>query len=87
MYNVASYSSDHNMLILKAIPPKCRNKRGKRLFRFEAMWLKEDECDEVVKEAWGRGQMVGDQNHFGRCMQECCLSLQSWNSTNFGHVG
>ena len=55
MYNVASYSSDHNMLILKAIPPKGRNKRGKRLFRFEAMWLKEDKCDEVVKEAWGRG--------------------------------
>ena len=75
LYNVAFYSSDHKMLILKAIPPKSRNKRGKQLFRFEAMWLKEDECDEVVKEAWERGQMLGDQNHFGQCMQECRLSL------------
>ena len=37
LYNVATHSSDHNMLILKAIPPRSRNKRRKRLFRFEVM--------------------------------------------------
>ena len=65
------------MLILKAIPPKSRNKRGQRLFRFEAIWIKEDECDEVVKEAWERGRMLGYQNQFRQCMQECRFSLQS----------
>ena len=28
LYNVAIYSSDHNMLILKTIPPKSRTKEG-----------------------------------------------------------
>ena len=87
LYNVATCTLDHNMLILKALPPKSRNKRRQHLFRFEAMWIKEEECDGVVKEAWERGRSLGSQNHFGRCMNECHSSLQSWNSTNFGHVG
>nr|XP_023874998.1 uncharacterized protein LOC111987509 [Quercus suber] len=87
LYNVANFSSDHNMLILKTSPPRSRNKRRQRLFRFEAMWIKERECDGVVKEAWERGRNLGDQNQFERCMEECRTSLQSWNSTTFGHVG
>ena len=83
---MATYSSDHNMLILKTIPPKSRNKRRQRLFKFEAIWIKEDECDEVMKEAWERGRILGSQNQFRQCMHECRSSLQSWNSTNFGHV-
>ena len=55
LYNVATCSSDHNMLILKALPPKSRNKKRQRLFRFEAMWIKEEECEGVVKEAWEKG--------------------------------
>ena len=87
LYNVATCSSDHNMLILKASPPRSRNKRRQRLFRFEAMWIKESECDGVVKEAREKGRNLGDLNQFGRCMEECRTFLQSWNSTTFGHVG
>ena len=31
--------------------------------------------------------MLGVQNQFRQCMDECRSSLQSWNKTNFGHVG
>ncbi|XP_050290338.1 uncharacterized protein LOC126728582 [Quercus robur] len=86
LYNRATCSSDHNILILKTLPPKSRSKR-QRLFRFEAMWIKKDDCAEVVKEAWERGQMLGLQNQFRLCMDECRSALQSWNKTNFGHVG
>ena len=51
------------------------------------MWIKEEECDGVLKEAWERGRILEGQNQFGRCMDECSSSLQSWNRTNFGHVG
>lgn len=71
LYNVATCSSNHNMLILKALPPKSRNKRRQCLFRFEAIWIKEEECDGVVKDAWERGRILGGQNQFGRCMDEC----------------
>ena len=55
LYNMATCSSDHNMLILKVLPPKNRNKKRKQLFRFEAIWINEEECDGVVKESWERG--------------------------------
>ena len=51
------------------------------------MWIKEEICDGVLKEAWERGRILEGQNQFGRCMDECSSSLQSWNRTNFGHVG
>ena len=51
LYNMATCSSDHNMLILKVLPPKNRNKKRKRLFRFKAIWINEEECDGVVKES------------------------------------
>ena len=86
LYNVATCSSDHNILILKTLPTKSRNKKRQRLFKFEAMWIKDEECEAVVKEAWEKGRILGDQNQFGRCMDECRSSLQSWNRTNFGHV-
>ena len=62
LYNVVTCSSDHNMLILKTLPPKSRNKRRRRLFRFEEMWIKEGGCDGVVEEAWERGRILGGQN-------------------------
>ena len=71
LYNMANCSSDHNMPILKALPLSSRNKRRQRLFRFEAMWIKEEECDGVVKEAWARGRTMGSQNQFDKCMIEC----------------
>ena len=71
LYNMANCSSDHNMLILKALPLSSSNKRRQRLFRFEAMWIKEEECDGVVKEAWERGRTMGNQNQFDKCMIEC----------------
>ena len=57
------------------------------MFRFESMWLKDEQCEEVVFEAWERGKNMGTQNLFKQCMEECRRSLSSWNKNKFGHVG
>ena len=56
------------------------------MFRFESMWLKDEQCEEVVSEAWERGKSMGTQHLFTQCMEEC-RSLSSWNKNTFGHVG
>ncbi|XP_021751223.1 uncharacterized protein LOC110716880 [Chenopodium quinoa] len=43
--------SDHAPILLKA-GLREENRRKKRLFRFEAMWLSNPECEKVLKEAW-----------------------------------
>ena len=37
--------------------PKCRN-YGK-IFRFEAIWLKDESCEDVVKSIWEEGLLLG----------------------------
>nr|POF24132.1 hypothetical protein CFP56_06215 [Quercus suber] len=51
------------------------------------MWLREDECKDVVNDAWERGRSMGTQHQFTQCLDECRRSLSTWNKTKFGHVG
>ena len=49
VHHVPMSTSDHSLLALRL--PKVeedRNRRGQRMFRFEAMWLRDPQCDEVV---------------------------------------
>ena len=48
-------SSDHCVLILKDVQNNKRNRRWKKLFYFEEMWLKEESCAGVVEDAWHKG--------------------------------
>lgn len=45
----AAIGSDHNPLVLDTNAPL--NKVGKP-FRFESFWVTEDECKEVIDQAW-----------------------------------
>nr|CCA66036.1 hypothetical protein [Beta vulgaris subsp. vulgaris] len=56
-----------------------RTKKSKR-FRFEAMWLREGESDEVVKETWMRGTDAGIN------LARTANKLLSWSKQKFGHV-
>lgn len=48
-------SSDHCVLILKDVQNNKQNRRWKKLFCFEEMWLKEESCAGVVEDAWHKG--------------------------------
>ena len=57
------------------------------MFRFEAMWLEDERCKNVVEEAWERGKTSHSQWPFEACLEECQMSLRSWNTHTFGHAG
>ena len=61
--------------------------RPGKLFRFEAMWLRDPHCPEVVNEAWERGLSFSSGFPIQNCLQACRESLQHWNKVEFGHVG
>ena len=87
LHHVAASTSDHCMLVLKAPRARRRKHRRSKMFRFESMLLKDEQCEEVVSDAWERGKNMGTQNLFTQCMDECRRSLSSWNKNTFGHVG
>ncbi|KAK7827369.1 hypothetical protein CFP56_031169 [Quercus suber] len=74
------------MLILKALPPKSMYKKRQRLFRFKAMWIKEEECDGVVKEAWERGRILGGQNQFGRLTLEIVAESENASCSDLANL-
>ena len=87
LYHVATLMSNHSMLILKTPQTGQREARRQKVFRFEAMWLRDEQCKDVVNEAWERGRSIGTQHQFTECLDECRRSLSTWNKTTFGHLG
>ncbi|XP_075658739.1 uncharacterized protein LOC142628549 [Castanea sativa] len=58
LYHVANSASNHCVLVLRLDQAPQQTKRRAKLFRFESMWLKHDQCKEVVKEAWESGLLM-----------------------------
>lgn len=46
--NEPSIGSDHSPLVLTLE----HDFKGKKIFRFEDMWLEKEECYEVIRQAW-----------------------------------
>ena len=69
-------SDDENVKFYKKSKP----------FRFEAVWLKDEACEGVIKKAW-------DGNNYGEPVgrligkvEACRSSLQKWSRLSFGNI-
>ena len=87
LFHVATSASNHSMLVLKTPRTGQRAPQRSKLFRFKSMWLRDEQCKDVVNDAWERGRSMGTQHQFTQCLDECRKSLSFWNKTTFGHVG
>ena len=87
LYHVANSASDHCVLLLQLDQAPRQTKGRAKIFRFESMWLKHDQCEGVVKEAWEAGLWMQGTNPIEGCLESCRRALSRWNSQVFGHVG
>ena len=85
---ILASSLDHSMRALWI------NKNGRaqprshhKLFHFEAMWLKDPRCDEVVIDSWQEGLNKIGGSTFSNCIESYRANLRVWNKREFGHVG
>ena len=51
------------------------------------MWLKDARCEEVVKEAWEEGELLGPNWAILNCLDKCKAELLWWNKEEFSNVG
>lgn len=73
------YRSDHAPILLKFGKENRRNKNGK-VFRFDAMWLSNEECGGVVSKAWQNSNGGNIVERIGAVAS----SLSKWASSTFG---
>ena len=52
--HLSTHASDHLPLMLQVQSFDHQRQRREKSFKFEKSWLLLDDCEETVKEAWGR---------------------------------
>lgn len=62
-----------------------RRAGGHAGFRFEAAWVEEDRCKEIVKEAWGRSGERGDRT-VSEALVLAAGELAAWRSDVLGEL-
>ena len=78
---------DHYILALRWNQGEKLKSKGAKHFRFEAMWLYDARCAEVVRDAWEFGLYVPTGHPLQNCISSYNERLTQWNKREFGHVG
>ena len=87
LHHLSTTASDHCILALWWNQREKWWNRGVKPFRFEAIWLRDPRCAEVVSGAWEFGLGVPTGHPLQNCISSCNACLTQWNKKEFGHVG
>ncbi|KAL2941784.1 Epithelial cell-transforming sequence 2 oncogene-like [Bienertia sinuspersici] len=79
--NFPIYKSDHVPICLHASTNGNCDRYGK-LFRFEAMWLSQEDCWKVVEEAWNGSMSMEAPSK----LEWCASKLTEWAEATFGKI-
>ena len=77
MYHLVESTFDHCILTITDSPPPAR--KSKRRFHFEAMWVKREDCREVIKAAWDSGALSVTPEGVASNFKRCADALVIWN--------
>ena len=58
LHHLSGFSSDHKPIWLCTDDVNSRFYRPQRPFRFEAMWVRDERCEDVVHSAWDMGSHI-----------------------------
>ncbi|XP_042958111.1 uncharacterized protein LOC122293658 [Carya illinoinensis] len=83
-HGVAAYS-DHTPIWLDSNGGLTKRK-GHRLFRFEAMWIRDRDCTHIVERVWDESEGIGNCNDLMGKISKCGVELSKWNRRSFGNV-
>ena len=66
IHHLDAFHSDHKPILLSPDPEQNRFYKKGRPFRFEAMWLRDRSCEEVIRDSWGVGMVQATAWGFNR---------------------
>lgn len=77
--------SDHRPIIVHMEGIDRGWMRGDRLFRFEARWLQEDGCEDVIREAWENNCLTG-AGGVAQGLREVATKMSTWSKEVLGEL-
>ena len=86
VHHISSSLSNHCLLwICSNDDNVCFYKRG-RPFRYKVMWMKDDQCEGVIKDAWDEQHWGNPINNLVTKVEACYTKLKTWNRLSFGNI-
>ncbi|XP_042950080.1 uncharacterized protein LOC122282195 [Carya illinoinensis] len=83
-------SSDHKPILMMARNERYRETRRRFLFKFKASWLRQEDCEMVVKKVWERKQLtlepIKQQNLLQRCSGELTKDFKKRDRERGGNI-
>lgn len=61
-------------------------RRGTKPFRFEAMWIGDNDCSNIIGQVWSEHEGGTAIERALQLNAICGAKLQQWNKTKFGKV-
>ena len=86
IHHLEAFHSNHKPILLYIDSEFKRFYKKGCPFRFEAMWIKDNSCERIIKDSWGTGPASPLVWDFSSKISTCQENLKLWNCTTFGHV-
>ncbi|KAL0345310.1 UNVERIFIED_CONTAM: hypothetical protein Sradi_4362300, partial [Sesamum radiatum] len=83
--HLPSLQFDHSTILVETVRDQQLD-HNKKMFRFEAMWLRSPDCEEVVREHWGGTKQGSALSALQQKIRNCRVGLLQWDRTCFGNV-
>ncbi|GAV85133.1 hypothetical protein CFOL_v3_28571 [Cephalotus follicularis] len=85
MHEVSSIS-DHCPVLLSLDANPTMKQGRRRVTRFEAMWVKDMKCEEIMKESWHKGRDRPGAYGIITKIQRCRDNLSKWSRESVGSI-
>lgn len=86
VHHILGSLSDHCPLWICSDDENVRFYKRGRPFRFEVMWMKDDSCEGVIKNAWENYFTGNPMNKLVSKVEACGTKLKTWKKLTFGHI-
>uniref|UniRef100_A0A803P9C5 Reverse transcriptase n=1 Tax=Cannabis sativa TaxID=3483 RepID=A0A803P9C5_CANSA len=82
------YGSDHRVLSaeINFSQQQVPAVRRKSRFRFEKIWLKDEECCDIISRRWFSADHLDPAAGFRECVERCSKQLQDWHIKKYGKM-
>ena len=78
LHHLSSLVLDHSSLLLRMTQkPRKMKTKIEKMFRFESMWLKDQRCEEVVKDTWEERLVTSSEHVQVTCLDKCRTSFKA----------
>ncbi|XP_065636040.1 uncharacterized protein LOC136070259 [Quercus suber] len=86
VHHISGSISNHSPLWICTNDENARFYRKRKPFRFEAIWMRDEGCEVVIKYSWEDHTRENLMGRMVKKLEACWLSLQTWSKHSFGNI-